>query len=385
MAEVQFDLEDPVLAAIAWSRIAEPGDRAAGALARVLGHADALRWLSGAPVLLTQLPGAESDWQAVRARWLPRLADLDPQRELRVITRLGGGVLHRQDPRWPDALDELGLEAPHCLWVRGDPELVGQQSSVAIVGARTSTHYGEHIASEFAAGLAGRGHAVVSGGAYGIDAAAHRAALAARGPTVAVMAGGLDRFYPAGNADLIAAIAQDGAVISELAPGSSPSRSRFLTRNRLIAALASACIVVEAGWRSGTLSTAGHAVRLLRPVGVVPGPITSSASAGCHRLLREGAAVCVTDLQEVLELLTPLGSNDAIEPEIRAPGNLPEGLRGSDAQVWEALPARGSGTLGSVAKVSGLGEDSVRGALGRLEMLGHARREGERYRRVKRS
>ena len=384
MAEISFDLDDPLLAAIAWSRIAEPADKAAGALARVLGHADALRWLSGAPVLLSHLPGSERDWQAARARWLPRLEGLDPLRELRTITTLGGGVLHRADPRWPSAVDDLGLEAPHCLWVRGDPELVARESSVAIVGARTSTHYGERVASELAAGLAGRGHVVVSGGAYGIDAAAHRAALAAQGPTIAVMAGGLDRFYPAGNAELIAAIAQDGAVISELAPGSSPSRSRFLTRNRLIAALASACIVVEAGWRSGTLSTAGHAAGLLRPVGVVPGPVTSAASAGCHRLLREGNAVCVTDLQEVLELVSPVGEVVQDEPESHRATDAPRGLSQGDTQVWEALPARGSGTLTSVTKVSGLGLDSVRAALGRLEMLGHATREGERFRRARR-
>ncbi|MDF2576486.1 MAG: dprA, partial [Agromyces sp.] len=165
--------------------------------------------------------------------------------------------------------------------------------SIALVGARAATGYGEHVTMEASAGLVDRGFAIVSGGAYGIDGMAHRAALASRGVTVAFLAGGVDRFYPLGHEALLARIADTGAVVSELPCGSAPTKWRFLQRNRLIAAAADATVVLEAGMRSGSLNTAGHAAALGRPLGAVPGPVTSPASAGCHRLLREFDAVCV--------------------------------------------------------------------------------------------
>ena len=146
---------------------------------------------------------------------------------------------------------------------------------------------------ESSAGLVDRGFTIVSGAAYGIDGMAHRAALASGGTTVAFLAGGVDRFYPLGHEALLGRIAEQGAVVAELPCGSAPTKWRFLQRNRLIAAATEATIVLEAGMRSGSLNTAGHAAALGRPLGAVPGPVTSPASAGCHRLLREYDAVCV--------------------------------------------------------------------------------------------
>lgn len=378
MAEVRFDVDDPVLAAVAWGRLAEPGDRSAGALVDALGHSEALRWL------IAPFPAGEAAITRARQGWLARLDVLDPEREVAAISRLGGEVLFRDHPRWPTAMSHLGHSAPHCLWVRGDTELPAKarEGGLAVVGARACTPYGEHVTSELVASLAAEGRVIVSGGAYGIDAAAHRAALAVGGPTLSVMAGGMDRFYPAGNADLLARVAREGAVLSELGPGSSPSRSRFLTRNRLIAALTAGCVVVEAGWRSGTLSTANHAAALLRPVGAVPGPVTSAASAGCHRLLREGQAVCVTDAAEVRELLGPAGALAPEHPEQVRHGDPPPGLADRERRVWEALPARGLGRLESIIRASGMGAEQVRAGLGRLELLGYAARDGDRYRRT---
>src|SRR5690349_24006519 len=183
-----------------------------------------------------------------------------------------------------------------------------------MVGSRAATSYGGHVAGEIAADLGERGWAVVSGGAYGIDAAAHRGALAAEGVTIAVLACGVDYPYPAGHADLFAAICAQGLVVSEWAPGSRPARTRFLTRNRVIAALACGTVIVEAGERSGALNTARHAANLGKPLMAVPGPVTSAQSAGCHRIIRDWGASCVTRAADVIELLSPLGTPDALAP-----------------------------------------------------------------------
>ncbi|WP_235866112.1 DNA-processing protein DprA [Serinibacter arcticus] len=306
MVELTFDVDDDRLARVAWGRLAEPCDLHAGALVAALGPSDALRWVLRPGERPPRSPWGTTVWERARARWVPRMPTVDPGREIAGIERLGGSLLVPGDECWPDRFADLDAAAPHCLWVRGDPALL-LGSAVSVVGARASTGYGEHVAGELSASLASSGTVVVSGGAHGIDAVAHRTALAVGGGTVAVMAGGLDRFYPAGNSALLERVAREGVVVAEVGPGSAPSRSRFLTRNRLIAALGGVCVVVEAGWRSGTLSTAMHAARLLRPVGAVPGPVTSAASAGCHRLIREGVAVCVTDAAEVRELLGARG------------------------------------------------------------------------------
>ncbi len=400
-----FDAEDPLLAAAAWSRIAEPGDLVAGALVSRLGAGPALAWVLDAardpgralrgPVLEVPLPdgsggsggtgtprGARERLAAAVGRWVPRLENLDPRRELHVLARHGGALLTPDDPRWPGALGDLGPAAPFALWVRGQHDLAALATrSVAVVGARAATSYGEHVATRLATGLVERGFTVVSGGAYGIDAAAHRGAVAAGGPTVALLAGGVDRFYPQGNHDLLRRVVEDaGAVVSEVPPGSAPFRQRFLARNRLIAAMSRATVVVEAAWRSGALSTARRAAELLRPVGAVPGPVTSMASGGCHVLLRDGLATCVTDADEVAELAGDLGDDAA--PARQGHHRPVDDLDDVGRRLWDALPLRSPAPLEAVARTAGLAPGEALAGLGGLLLAGLAVQRDGGWRRA---
>ena len=396
MRATQFDLDDEVLARAAWSRLAEPGDVNAGALVAALGPSRALHWLQAAhgdaetvrraiDALVERVPlprtGTRSLSAAV-ARWGPRLSDLDPRRDLQVLRALGGVLVTPGTPWWPDVLEDLGASTPPCLWVRGEPALPDMVArSVALVGARASTAYGNHVAGELAAGLATRTVTVVSGGAYGIDAAAHRGALRAGGTTIVLLAGGVDRAYPAGNAELLGSVVErGGSVLSEVPPGGAPSRWRFLQRNRLIAAVSRGTVVVEAAWRSGALSTANRAGELMRPVGAVPGPVTSMTSAGCHRLLRDGAAVCVTDADEVVELIGEIGRD--LAPGQRVEDRPTDGLGPEVRRVHDALPVRAGAAPHLLAREAGLSEAEVRGALGTLELLGIAVRHDAGWRKA---
>ena len=373
----------------AWSALIEPGDEIAGALVAELGAAAAWHWLvevtAGAAepsgVRADALPAAPGRARLARAvqRWSGRLPGLraqgwGPDRPPPV----GGGAVHvvvPGDPTWPTGLDDLGAAAPPCVWVRGELPAardVGTRSRVvALVGARASTSYGDRVAVDLARGLVDARFAVVSGGAYGIDAMAHRGTLAAGGRTLVVLAGGVDRAYPAGNARLLEdAVTSGGALVAEVPPGSLPTRSRFLQRNRLIAAWASATVVVEAAWRSGALSTAHHATRTGRPVGAVPGPVTSMASTGCHRLLRDGIAVCVTDAAEVVELAGDVGPDAA--PERAGERHALDGLDEGARRVHDALSPRSSRAVDVVARGAGLTPREATDALGLLELAGLA-------------
>lgn len=379
--------EELLVARAAWSRLVEPGDAVAGALVAALGPVDALDWLRNGG----QLPDGGAGERPARGtlaraaeRWRTRLPVLDPERDLSVLDRMGGRLVVPESSGWPHGLADLGPAAPMCLWVRGltaEEDLRSAlRRSVAVVGARACTAYGEHVTAELAAGVAAQGWCVVSGGAYGVDAVAHRAALAAGAVTVAFLAGGVDRLYPAGNSGVLRAVMDSGALVAEVPPGSVPTKVRFLQRNRLIAAAARATVVVEAAWRSGALSTARHAAALLRPVGSVPGPVTSASSAGCHRLLRDGAAVCVTDAAEVLELVGTQPAPDhvvAARPE--------DGLDLVLRRTLDALPLRRAAPEDSVARAAGLSPAEVRASLGRLELAGLATREGTAWRRASRA
>jgi DNA processing protein len=255
--------------------------------------------------------------------------------------------------------------------------------SVALVGARAASRYGETVVARMAADLVAEGVAIISGGAFGIDAAAHRATLGAGGRTAAVMAGGVDRLYPAGNEQMLREVAGTGVILSELPPGSAPRRERFLSRNRLIAALADATVVGEAGWRSGARNTASHAAGLVRPVGAVPGPVTSASSAGCHRMVRDGIATLVTDAAEVLELVGPIHldlSRAACQDD--ADPRLLDGLSPAERCVLDCLPARGTAPSESIARASGLPPRQVLAALGALERSGLATRNGSGWSRA---
>lgn len=234
-------------------------------------------------------------------RTIAKTLTADPSLILAEIAVSGSQFLTPEDVRWPPKLNDLSA-TPIGLIVKGSIEAL-QLPSLAIVGTRNPTNYGVRVAGDFAAGFVDREWAIVSGGAYGIDAAAHRGALIAEGVTVAVLAAGIDVNYPGGHAQLFAEIAETGALVSEVMPGVRAIPARFLTRNRLIAALSCATLVVEAAFRSGSLRTARDAAELMRPVMAIPGPITSPTSEGCHRLIGERAAEVVTSVPDAVEFV----------------------------------------------------------------------------------
>jgi len=372
------DEESEEIAAIAaWTCLVEPGDGIAGRLVAELGAATALRLAVSGAGDGRALDAAGIDataWSKARGRWRPRIDADAVERALELSVRSGARLLVPHDDRWPASLGDLGDHAPLGLWVRGDLDAARRAvPAVAIVGARASTGYGEHMATELAAELAGRGVAVVSGAAYGIDGAAHRAALGAGGATIALLAGGLDRPYPAGHADLLGRIVAHGAVLSEVPCGGAPTRWRFLQRNRLIAALAGATVVVEAGARSGSLNTVSHAAQLGRPLGAVPGPVTSAASAGCHRVLREFESQCITSADDVMRLL-------GAEPPREDAGS---SRRTDDrTRVLDALSTRARRAAEDVARRAGMAIDEVESHLGLLGLEGLVESDARGWRLV---
>lgn len=367
------DGPDPqgALARAIWSVLIEPGDSTAGALLCAHGPVDALR---------RALEDVDDDLGEARARWLPRYHEGIADAAVGAARRAGVELLVPGDAGWPSRLADLSTHAPVALWTRGRPVGHPPQPTVAVVGARAATAYGEGVAADLAAELASAGIMVVSGAAYGIDGAAHRAALSAGGTTLAFLAGGVDRAYPRGHEALLGRIAAAGAVWSEVPCGTAPTKWRFLSRNRLIAAMADAVVVVEAGWRSGSLNTAAHAATLGRPLGAVPGPVTSPASAGCHRILRDFSGVCVTSAADVREML-------GVGPE--APGLLdlatddrsetgPTGGRTDETtRVCDALSRRISRTAEDVAARSGLTIDRTRALLGMAALRGLVARDAD--------
>jgi DNA protecting protein DprA len=220
------------------------------------------------------------------------------------ITNVDAHFITPEMEQWPTQLNELAA-IPIALVVKGEPSAL-KEKSLAIVGTRNPTPYGVRNAGDFAAGFVDREWTIVSGGAYGIDSAAHKGALIAEGSTVAVLAAGIDVAYPAGNARLFAEICENGALVSEVLPGAHAIPSRFLTRNRIIAALSQATLVVEAAFRSGSLRTARDAAELMRPVMAIPGPISAPTSEGCHRLIGERSAELVTSVPDAVELISTL-------------------------------------------------------------------------------
>lgn len=284
------------------------------------------------------------------------------------------------DPEWPAGLADLSTcepvqemaGPPLGLWVQGEVPLASALSgSVAIVGSRASSAYGDRMAGDLAAGLAEARVTVVSGGAYGIDAAAHRGALAERGVTVAVLAGGLDEPYPRAHAGLLAEIAGSGLLVSEHHPGEHPTRRRFLARNRLIAAMTAATVLVEAALRSGARNTVSWATVCHRPVLAVPGPAGSATSQTPHRLIREGEAVLVTAVGHILEAMRPLGT--VPEEERPRTARLFDGLDRAESAVLEALPSRGGRDAAELSLRAGLDLPVTLAVLGRLATAGLAR------------
>lgn len=348
---------------VAWAalnRIVEPGDEEAGALIVDEGPVDALARLCAA----RQRLGLEPP---------------DGARELAHAALIGARFICPGAGEWPSQLDDLGPIRPTGLWVRGAASLrLAALHSVAVVGARACTEYGARVAAELSAALADRGRPVVSGGASGIDAAAHRGALVVGGLTVSVLACGVDQVYPRSNEQLLKRIAELGLVVSELPLGAHPNRPRFLQRNRLIAALTRGTVVVEAARRSGSLNTARWAAELNRHVMGVPGPVVSELSSGVHELIRTGA-VLVTSAAEVVELVGGVGTDLAPAPQLPA---LPRDILGPVAlRVIEALPLdrRGAPVEHLVRRLA-LPAPAVLARLHELCALGMVEREGAHWR-----
>ncbi|MFJ3984199.1 DNA-processing protein DprA [Streptomyces fungicidicus] len=360
--------DDELLGRIFLTRVLEPGDETGGRWVRELGWAAVVRRLRerGEP-----LPGVSAK------RWaglLARAGRAEPRGDLAVARDTGVRFVCPGTVEWPGQLDDLGDARPLGLWVRGGADLrMWALRSVAVVGARACTEYGAHMAATLSAGLAERGWVVVSGGAYGVDGAAHRGALGSGGATVAVLACGVDRPYPRGHTGLIGRIAEQGLVIGELPPGEHPTPSRFVLRNRVIAALTRGTVVVEAAHRSGSLVTARAARRLGRHTMGVPGPATSALSAGVHELLRQDATL-VTDAAEVVELVGDMGE---LAPERRGPV-LPRDLLGpAGRQVLAALPARGTARPQEIALAAQTTPDDAVARLYELRALGYVERHDD--------
>lgn len=368
------------LARVLLTRMAEPGNERLGRLVDqegALGALDAVRTGKAPPI------PDRADLEKRFPVWRARLAEADAERLLALCEERGGRLLCPGDPEWPSQLDDLGASRPYALWVCGDQDLrFGCLRSVALVGSRAASPYGVHVAAEMAAELTDHGWTVVSGGAFGIDAAAHRGVLSAEGVTVAVLACGVDVPYPRAHESLFAEITRTGLLVSELPPGATPTRPRFLVRNRTIAALTRGTVVVEAARRSGAISTARHARDLGRAVMVVPGPVTSPMSAGCHTILREWSeATCVTDTADVLDRVGLIG--DDLAPERRGPVLDRDRLSPDARDVLEALPARGGAGAARVAVTAGVDLDTALVCLGSLAAGGFVERcsRGWRLRR----
>ncbi|MFD9393873.1 DNA-processing protein DprA [Streptomyces sp. NPDC060000] len=359
---------DDRLARVFLGRVLEPGDEVGGQWVRQRGVREVVRRLrdDGEP-----LPGVTARrWAGLRAR----AERAEPERDLAVAHEAGVRFVCAGDAEWPGTLDELGDARPLGLWVRGRPSLrMWALRSVAVVGARACTEYGAHMAATLSAGLAEQGWVVVSGGAYGVDGAAHRGALGAGGATVAVLACGVDRPYPRGHTALINRIAEQGLVVGELPPGDHPTPSRFILRNRVIAALTRGTVVVEAAYRSGSLVTARAAQRLGRHMMGVPGPATSGLSAGVHELLR-GEAVLVTDAAEVVELVGEMGE---LAPDRRGPALPRDLLEPAARRVLAALPARRSAAVDEIAREARTTPDDAIARLYELRALGYVERHGD--------
>jgi DNA processing protein len=361
--------EDERRARAALSRLAEPADPVLGFLVDTWGAPDVLARIRQGD--LGEVPGIDPDLtQRLLHTTQARLPSLDVDRDLAALDAVDGRLVCPGDHEWPLAADDLHIEAPLVLWVRGHAHLATVvDRAVAMVGTRTATDYGELVATDMAATLAEDGWTVVSGGAYGIDAASHRGAMAAGGTTVAVLACGVDRTYPRAHHGLFQRILETGLLVSELPPGCAPHRQRFLTRNRLIAALSAGTVIVEAAVRSGAKRTASYARALGRPLMAVPGPVTSALSVGCHQMLREDpTTVLVTGPADVVEMVGRIGAD--LAPVLRGEV-LPRDELSPDAQrVLDAMPVIRAQGPARIAETAGLPLAVVEGSLGLLLLGG---------------
>ncbi|MEV5145752.1 DNA-processing protein DprA [Streptomyces sp. NPDC052727] len=363
--------EDPgaeLLGRVFLGRVVEAGDEVGGRWVREFGVGEVVRRLRCGGDALPGVSGTRWAGLVARAR------RAEPERDLEAARAAGARFVCPGDAEWPRQLDDLGDARPLGLWVRGRADLrMWALRSVAVVGARACTEYGAQAAATLASGLAERGWVVVSGGAYGIDGAAHRGALATHGATIAVLACGVDQPYPRGHAALITRIAEQGLVVGELPPGDHPTPSRFILRNRVIAALTRGTVVVEAACRSGSLATARAAQRLGRFTMGVPGPVTSALSVGVHELLRAEATL-VTDATEVIELVGDMGE---LAPARRGPVLPRDLLQPAARTVLAALPGNRAAPADEIALGARTTWEEAIARLYELRALGYVERHGD--------
>lgn len=284
--------------------------------------------------------------------------------DLELAAAMGWRLIYPGHPEWPGELlscfttlevRDRADAPPLALWVRGRDLREMLSEAVAIVGTRMASSYGTQVAAQFAGQFANAGVSVISGGALGIDAAAHRAALDAGGTTAVVGAGGVGVDYPRAHAELFDRIAERGALVTEYPPGVRPARHRFLTRNRLVAALSRATTIVEAGWRSGARNTAHWAVRLNKPLGAVPGPVTLQTTSGCHDLIRSGEAVLVCSADNVRSLYRSVGTvNEDAQLELLWEKSAVQKLSRNELAVFDSLNSAEPTPVGEVAAQAGL-------------------------------
>ena len=332
-----------------------------------------------------QLAGAPAVWAAIKEQqdgsaFARRVEGLDLAAVQQATEDCGARFVIPGDDEWPDSLADLDVAeplhdrggAPLGLWVRGNL-LLNQEHGVSIVGSRAATSYGQRVASDLAADLTAEGLVIISGGAFGIDAAAHRGCLAEGGRSVAVLAGGVDDFYPRAHRGLFTdLLAQGGVLVSELAPGEHPTRIRFLARNRVIAALGQALVLVEAAARSGARNTVSWAANCGRPIGAVPGPVSSSLSVGPHATIRDGRAVLVSQASHVIELIG--GAQPELEIPVRGKDRPMDAWSKVRTAVYEVLPSRGGADASTVSLKSGVSIADCLAELSEQELLGIAER-----------
>jgi DNA processing protein len=403
-----LDAESYARAALTY--LAEPADRWLNELISAHGAARTLEAIrSGRPPDpnggLATPQFTQRTLQRSMERWRVRLDELPTPDEVIAFRQSGIRLICPGDPEWPEQLADLGHEQPYALWLRGTADLrFNCLRAVAVVGSRAATAYGCYVAAELAASVAARGWTVVSGAAFGVDASAHRGALGADGVTIAVLACGVDVPYPVGHTELLEAVAAQGVIVSEWPPGRTVSRLRFLVRNRVIAALATGTLVVEAGERSGAVNTARHARDLGRRLMAVPGPVTSDQSAGCHRIIRDWQGTLVTTAAEVIEHLSPLGATlepanapsvtDLAAPAGSAGATGPRSGRGrrlrpaldldatdlETTQVLDAMPARGGMAATRIAQRAGIDPTTAVRCLAALAASGFIERCNEGWR-----
>ncbi|MDP9800324.1 DNA processing protein [Arcanobacterium wilhelmae] len=354
-----MELDREHAAALDWTRIAEGPDPVAVGIVERMGYAQGLSAVKSGKGLSQR----EMD---ARERWLGRLAKLRPF-EYECLDKLGIWLLIPSDQEWPAGLDYLGNNRPLALWARGDVSALSQPA-LAVVGSRDCTRYGARIASNVGYEFASKGIVIVSGGAFGIDGHAHRGALAADGRTVLVSAAGVDRVYPSSHESLYKeVVAGKGAVISESPVGAAPHRFRFLARNRIIAALGLATVVVEAPFKSGALSTARHAMEIGREVAAFPGPIDAPTSVGCNELIRHGATL-VTSHTQIAELIEPIGVNPLADDAFFSPAT--DGSDQVTRRLIDALPKHGGAQLADVARIAGVSMPEAMEGMAKLKGQG---------------